>query len=58
MNRVQIVVTMPQNAVFDTFFDKSAKQTLEALGTVRWNTLGRQYTGPERLCDRLGNRHI
>lgn len=47
MNPVQIVVTMPQNAVFDTFFDKSAKQTLEALGTVRWNTLGRQYTGPE-----------
>ena len=35
MNRVQIVVTMPQNAVFDTFFDKSWRRK----GVQKWEMI-------------------
>ena len=47
MNDIHILVTMPQHAVFRTFFDADAMAALEHIGTVHWNTLGRQYTKDE-----------
>ena len=47
MNDIHILVTMPQHAVFRTFFDADAMAALEHIGTVHWNTLGRQYTQDE-----------
>lgn len=41
MNDIHILVTMPQHAVFRTFFDADAMAALEHIGTVHWNTLGR-----------------
>ena len=46
MNDIHILVTMPQHAVF-SFFDADAMAALEHIGTVHWNTLGRQYTQDE-----------
>jgi phosphoglycerate dehydrogenase-like enzyme len=47
MNDIHILVTMPQHAVFRTFFDAAAMAALAHIGTVHWNTLGRQYTQDE-----------
>lgn len=47
MNKIRILVTMPQHAVFKTFFDEQAMRRLETIGEVQWNTLGRQYTRAE-----------
>ena len=47
MNDIHILVTMPQHAVFRTFFDADAMAALEHIGTVHWNTLGRQITQDE-----------
>lgn len=44
---MNILVTMPQHAVFQTFFGEDEKKALAQIGTVRWNTLGRQFTQAE-----------
>ena len=49
MNDIHILVTMPQHAVFRTFFDADAMAALEHIGTVHWNTLH------GHLRHRLGN---
>lgn len=52
MKTPTLLVTMPQHAIFDTFFDAETIAALEQIGTVRWNTLGRQYTH-EELCQAM-----
>ncbi len=52
MDTVEILVTMPRNAVFRTFFSDERIAQLEQVGHVRWNETGRQYTGQE-LADRM-----
>ena len=39
MNDIHILVTMPQHAVFRTFFDADTMAALEHIGTVHWLSL-------------------
>lgn len=55
--RSRILVTMPEDQVFRTFFDQENRRALEALGEVEWNRSGRQFT-PEELRERLKDRQI
>lgn len=50
MNKIQILVTMPQNQIFSTFFNQDLMERLEQIGTVHWNTTGHQFTHAE-LCE-------
>lgn len=47
-----ILVAMPEGEVRDSFFTKEAIEAAEALGSVKWNELGRHYT-PEELREAL-----
>lgn len=47
-----ILVTLPRGKVFDRHFPPQVRRRLEALGAVRYNPLGRQYT-PQELKDAL-----
>lgn len=48
----KILVAMPEGDVRDSFFTREAIEAAEALGSVKWNGLGRHYT-PEELRDAL-----
>lgn len=52
MQTVHILVTMPRNAVFHTFFNEERMHELEAVGQVHWNETDRQYTHAE-LCEKM-----
>lgn len=54
---VQILVTMPKNAVFGTFFSEERIRQLEAVGPVRWNETGRQFTH-EELCEAIRDAEV
>lgn len=54
---VQILVTMPKNAVFQTFFNEERIRQLEQIGCVRWNETGRQFTH-EELCEAIRDADV
>ncbi len=54
---VNILVTVPQGPVFDTFFNEELKAALANQGHVTYNPLGRQYT-PKELAEALAGQHV
>ena len=54
---VQILVTMPKNTVFQTFFNEERIRQLEQIGCVRWNETGRQFTH-EELCEAIRDADV
>lgn len=49
---VEILVTIPKQQVFETFFDAENIRRLERIGHVRWNETGSQFTH-EQLCEAI-----
>ena len=57
MKDINILVTVPNSDVKDTFLPESVREMLEQLGNVRYNDLNRQYTEDE-LKEALKDRDI
>ena len=57
MNRMTILVAMPKDEIFFTFFDEERVAALEALGEVTWNETRRQFTHDE-LCEQIRGKEI
>ncbi len=55
--KLNLLVTIPEGPVFDTFFDEERTRELEKLGTVEWNKKGAQYTR-EELCGHIKGKDI
>ena len=53
----KILVTLPNNAVFPTFFNECLQQELAQVGEIHWNTTGKQYSHSQ-LCEAVRGMDI